>query len=52
MSNILHFSELSPSMQEKLIQYIRSRFSKRKTINHAELIHALASLSKVKTEAQ
>lgn len=41
MSNILHFSELSPSMQDKLIQYIGSRFSKRKTINHAVSAYGL-----------
>ena len=41
MSNILHFSELSPSMKDKLIQYIGSRFSKRKTINHAVSAYGL-----------
>ena len=41
MSNILHFSELSPSMQDKIIQNICSRISKRKTINHAVSAYGL-----------
>ena len=34
MSNVLHFSDLSAPMQDKLIHYIGSRYSKRDTINH------------------
>ena len=41
MSNILHFSELSPSMQDKLFQYIGYRFSKCKAINHAVSAYGL-----------
>lgn len=41
MSNVLHFSDLSAPMQDKLIHYIGSRYSKRNTINHAVSAYGL-----------
>ena len=36
MPNIYHFSDLSKPMQEQLLQYIASHFSKRRAYNKEE----------------
>jgi hypothetical protein len=41
MSNVLHFSDLSAPMQDKLIRYIGSRYNKCNAINHAVSAYGL-----------
>lgn len=41
MANIFHFSELSQPMQDALVRYINSRFSKRNYINHSVSAYSL-----------
>lgn len=41
MANIYKFSDLSKPMQEKLLQYIASRYSKRSVYNHEVSAYSL-----------